>query len=417
MQKSLLVQNRIQLAMLAGVVALYGSTALPQSAQPGSEVVVDLGTLILESGTVADELKDKIQAAAGAADVIGREQYEQIPTPTVADAVATVPGVIVQEFFGGNDQPRIQIRGSGIQQSPTERGLLVLQNGMPVNRADGSYIVGLATPGNAEAIEVWRGAAANRLGASVLGGAVNFISPTAITDPGTRLRFQGGSFGQLGAYGQTSIIGERASTLFQFELNEKDGFRDLNNQSHRYSFGANTTIQHSETAATQVFLSYTDLEFGVPGPLTAAALSADPSGIHPGPTVVGPGMIANPGPNVPRDLPRRKADQLLAGARTTFDIDESRFDLGLSASNTNDSFRFPIAAGERVTDGWDATVSARYAFRPDAVKGLPLIEATLSHAFGQSDRSYFHNVGGARGPQFGENDLEASMSSLYLGAN
>ena len=69
--------------------------------------------------------------------------------------------------------------------------------------------------------------------------------------------------------------------------------------------------------------------------------------------VVGPGVVANPGPNVYRDLPRRSSSQVLAGARTVFDVGDGRFDLGFSLSQTDDSFRFPIAAGERVTNGWD----------------------------------------------------------------
>lgn len=412
-----IVQSQAGVVLVAGLAALYGTTALSQSAQPGSENVIQLGAIFVGSDTVADELRDRLTTTAGAADVVGREDIEEIPNPAVADALATVPGVIVQELFGSNDQPRIQIRGSGTQQNPTERGVLILKNGMPVNRADGSYIVGFASPGNAEAIEVWRGAAANRLGASVLGGAVNFISPTAQTDPTTRLRFNAGSFGQIGASGQTSVASENVGVLFQFELNDKDGFRDINNQSQRNSVEVNATIEHSDTAATQLFMSYTDLEFGVPGPVTANSLETNPEAVHSGPTMVRPGVLVNPGPNVPRDMPRRKADQLLAGVRTTFDIEDSRFDFGLSASDTDDSFRFPISASERVTDGWDANISARYAYRPDSANGLPLIEATLNHSYGKSDRSYYHNVGGARGPQFGENDLSASTSSVFVGAN
>lgn len=349
--KTLETTRPIGAAIALGFAALYGSTALAQSAQPGAGAVFDLGTLELDSSTTAQRLRDQISRIAGGAGVIESETYEQTPNPTVADALATEPGVIVQEFFGGNDQPRIQIRGSGLQQSPTERGLLVLKNGMPVNHADGSYIVGLATPGSAEAIEVWRGAAANRLGASVLGGAINFISPTANSEPGTKLRFSAGSFGRLGVSGQTAFNGERASALLQFELNEKDGFRDRNNNSSRTSVGLNVEIPHGDTAATQLFLSYTDLRFDVPGPLTKEALKRDPSAVHSGPTFTSPGVMQNPGPNVPHDLPRRDASQLLAGARTTFDIDEHRFDFGLSGAWTDDSFRFPVAAGERVTDG------------------------------------------------------------------
>jgi len=35
---------------------------------------------------------------------------------------------VVQNFFGSNDQPRIQIRGSGLQQNPVERGILIMKH-------------------------------------------------------------------------------------------------------------------------------------------------------------------------------------------------------------------------------------------------------------------------------------------------
>jgi len=404
-------------ALLTATALLQGGTALAQSAQPGGGGYVDLGTLTLDAARLAEQLREGMAQTGEAASVVGAERYEAIPGPTVADALATEPGVIVQEFFGSNDQPRLQIRGSGLQQSPTERGLLVLRNGMPVNRADGSYIVGLAAPGTAEAIEIWRGASANRLGASVLGGAINFISPRAATTPGSTLRLGGGSFGHGNIAGRMAFDAGRVGTLLQFEIDRKDGFRDINNDSRRAVLDTNAEIRHGESARTQIFLSYTDLDFDVPGPLTLAALKRDPSANHPGPTIVGPGMIANPGPNVFRDRPRRAATQFLAGARTVFDIDDARLDFGMSASLTDDSFRFPIPAGERETDGWDLNVSARYAFRPDAVNGLPLFEATANYALGQADRAYFHNVSGARGPKFGDNDLEAATLSLHAGAN
>lgn len=400
---------------LSLMAMMMGSTAFGQSAQPGA--ALHLGTLEAGQGyAVADDLRDNIRNTAGAADVIGADEISTIPNPTFSQAVAGVPGVVVQEFFGSNDQPRFQIRGSGMQQSPTERGLLVLQNGMPVNLADGSYIAGLATPGLADAIEIWRGASANRLGASVLGGAVNFISPTASSSPGSKLSFGGGSNSSLSASAQHAVQGEAVGAMLQFEHDQSDGWRDGNNDSTRTVVAANIEFEHDNGNATQVFVNYTDLSFGVAGPVLKSDLATDPSVIHDGPIFVG-GRPTELGPNVPRDLPRREATQLLAGVRTTFDKGDHRFDLGASAAKTDDSFRFPISGGERVTNGTDGNLSLRYAFRPESVGHLPLIEATLNYAFGSADREYYHNVDGARGPQFGANDLSATTLSAHVGAN
>ncbi len=416
-----LLRSSRHAAIYAGlsVVSIFtGNAALAQSAQPGAVVTLDPITVTEAAvgATLAEDLRDSFAQAPGATAVVGAKDIESILNPTFADAMIGIPGVIVQEFFGGNDQPRFQIRGSGMQQSPTERGLLVLQNGMPVNRADGSYIAGLAAPGLSEAIEIWRGPAAHRLGASVLGGATNFISPTAITAPGTRFSLGGGSFERFSALGQTAFQGETVNGLVQFQWDQSDGYRDENDESHRGILSGNAEILYGDGIATQLFLSYTDLEFNVPGPLTKRVLDSDPENVHPGPTLI-MGAPTNLGPNVPRDQPRRESTQILAGARTTIDRTDHLYDLGFSLSQTDDSFRFPISSGERVTDGFDGTLSARYAFRPDHVAGLPMFEATLLYAMGEVDRENYHVTSGQRGPQFGDSELSAYTVSPYFGAN
>jgi len=417
--------------VLAGVALGAAGPVLAQSAQPGSGVPLVLGTIILQPELTGDEtatsLVEKLRAdsanASAAVSIVGAEDFEDVVDPTVAEAFALVPGVVVQEFFSGNDQPRVQIRGSGIQQNPTERGLVVLNNGLPVNRADGSYVVGLASPGTAEAIEVFRGAAANRLGATVLGGAVNFISPTASTSPGTELSFGTGSFGRVNINGKTTVQGENVGAALTWEFIESDGFRVENNDSHRYSVGLNVELSHSDNAATQLFMSYTDLAFDVAGPLTWAALQTDPSQVHPGPTVlppIPPGTVVNPGPNVPRDQPRRETTQALLGSRTTIDVGQNRYDFGFSYASTDDSFRFPISSAERVTNGWDVNLFGRYSFGPEAVNGQPRFEVNVNYALGEADRLYYNHstvTPGARGPMFGDMDLESSTFSINAGAN
>src|SRR5690606_35122310 len=167
--------------------------AMAQSATPGSTTLLD--TVVVDGGKWSDTVqkaRERLAAIPGGVAAIGAEERVGKAVPTLSEALALVPGVVVQRFFGGNDQPRVQIRGSGLQQNPVERGILVLKDGLPINRADGSYIVGLANPGQASLIEVYRGYTANRLGASVLGGAINFASPV---EAGTSISAGGGSFG------------------------------------------------------------------------------------------------------------------------------------------------------------------------------------------------------------------------------
>lgn len=400
---------------LLSSVAVGSGVAFGQSASPGGDTTLE--PIVLEAGydNSLGLIRARLAKLPGGASLISAETYDGSVSPTLSDALAAAPGVVVQDFFGANDQPRVQIRGSGLQQNPVERGILMLRDGLPINRADGSYIVGFANPGQAEAIEVHRGYLANRLGATVLGGAVNFMSPSAATEPSTEITIGGGSFGQIGTSGRTGFDGDDFDASLYFDVTRRDGFRDYNS-SKRIDVGGNIEAELSDTVTTRLFFGYTDIGFDVPGPINKAALDADPSQVSSGPVVTPSGVI-NPGPNVARDRPRRDATQYLIGSRTTIDLGDHQIDIGLGYTYTDDTFRFPISSGIRKTTGGDATGMLRYAYQPDADSLLPLFEATAQYTIGSADRKYHLNESGHRGALFGQNDLDASTLSLHSGFN
>lgn len=91
------------------------------------------------------------------------------------------PGVLIQSRFGA-EEARLSIRGSGIQRTFHGRGLWLMQDGMPLNLADGGFDMQAVEPLSANHIEVYRGANALQVyGAATLGGAINFISNTGYT--------------------------------------------------------------------------------------------------------------------------------------------------------------------------------------------------------------------------------------------
>ena len=173
--------------------------ALAQSAAPGN--TIQLEEIVVEGATRSNaaeaQARRVLDATAGGTAVIGADEHDGKAGVSIADTLNATPGVIASSFLGGNDQPKIHMRGSGLQSNPVERGVFVLQDGLPLNRADGSYIVGLIEPRQADFIEVYRGYTANRLGATVLGGAVNFVSPTGAAAPGAEIAVEGGSHGDI----------------------------------------------------------------------------------------------------------------------------------------------------------------------------------------------------------------------------
>jgi len=403
----------LQLLTSTGMVLIGAcSFALAQSASPGASIVLD--PIIIGADDNA-ALKKRFDAMPGGVALVEQKDRLVTANETVSRALSSVPGVVVQNFFGGNDQPRIQIRGSGLQQNPVERGILMLQDGLPLNRADGSYAVGFANPSLAETIEVYRGYMANRLGATVLGGALNFVSPTGAQYQGVEGTVSGGSFGQAGVSAKAGFQNGTMDGLFQADYTRRDGFREYN-ESQRVSVGGNVGFEVTDNIKTRLFWGYTDLGFDVSGPLTKSQLEADPRQVHTGPTVTPNGAI-NPGPNVLRDRPRRDAKQLLIGSRTTAEFDTHLIDVALGYTYTDDTFRFPISAGIRETKGGDFTGVVRYAYTPDDAAPLPLFETTAQYSIGSADRNYYLNQSGTQGAQFGENKLDASTLSLHAGFN
>ncbi len=434
------------LAILTVTLMLWPTHASSQSAAPGASV--DLPPLVVESsqskpaqkpkkkkaasssgsgqaspasGQGQSDAAEKAEASAsaqatatlnaipGGTAVVTNEEMPPKAGTSLAEMLAFVPGVVVQNFFGGNDQPRLQIRGSGLQQNPSERGVLMLQDGLPINRADGSYIIGFADPKSAEFVEVYRGYTANRLGATVLGGAINFVSPTGITAPGTEVSVEGGSFGYFATEAAAGARQGAVDAHASLSYTERDGYRE-HNESERTNLNINAGAHINDNINTRLFFGYTDLGFDVAGPLSRTLMERDPKQICSGP----PGCL---GPNVLRDDPRREAEQFRVGSRTTAQYGANLFDLGLGYTYTDDTFRFPISGGVRETDGGDFTTVARYAYAPDRSRVLPLFELTGQVVVGSADRTYSINDNGETGETIGENELDSTTLSINAGFN
>ena len=121
------------------------------------------------------------------------------PTPSATalaldDMLRDAPGVYAQRKWGGDI--RISIRGSGIGNANHNRGLLLAQDGVPLNEADGYGDSQIADPLLTRYTEVYRGGNALRFGGALLGGAINMVTPTGRTAGfENQVRIDGGSFG------------------------------------------------------------------------------------------------------------------------------------------------------------------------------------------------------------------------------
>ena len=80
--------------------------------------------------------KATLNKIAGGANVIDSKSYTEGRVSNLKDVLGYSPGVYIQPRFG-SDEARLSIRGSGLQRTFHMRGINMLQDGIPVNLADG----------------------------------------------------------------------------------------------------------------------------------------------------------------------------------------------------------------------------------------------------------------------------------------
>ncbi|MDZ7881061.1 MAG: hypothetical protein U5L45_25570 [Saprospiraceae bacterium] len=322
------------------------------------------------------------------------------------------PGV-VRDFFGGFDQPRVQIRGSGLQQNPVERGVLFLQDGLPLNRADGSYVVGLADPRQAGFIEVNSRPSRQPPRRDGGGRGAELRQPHRLRGAGVAGRAEGGSFGDLNGGFRAASRARGWDGLLGVEAGTRDGFRDYNSSEYRRLTPISARVQLSESVAARLFAGVTDLSFDVAGPLPRGLLDSAPERVYGGPTFVPgvpPGVIA--GPNVIRDWPQRETTQGGSAPRVSGDFGAHVLDAAFGYAHADDSFRFPSRPGARHRG------RRRHAGRPLRLRPTPTRPCCWSRrrATPRSARrtaTGFVNDRGAAGARFGANRLEAATLSAY----
>ena len=390
--------------MLAGLLASHALAAEDANVLPLEEIEVRASgeTLTQESAEAARYRLERIPGGTNLvrmADQGGRQA-------TLDDALGFEPGVTIQEFFGGNDQPRLNIRGSGIQSNPQSRGVQLLQNGLPLNLADGSYIISQLNTRSADYIEVYRGANGLRYGAATLGGAINLVSPTGHGAAGqARLGFGAGSFKALSGYADFGEVFGATDLYALFTHDRADGFR-RQSESERAHLSANLGHRFRPDMETRLFVDYFRNEFNIPGPLSKAELQRDPK-------VAGGFIFA--GPNVLRDRPRRDATIFrLANKNTWLSGAESSLAFNLFYQNVDDDFTFPMGVGVRHDRSHEWGAELRWAGQRDLFNAPHELELGLLLHFNQMQRRYFNNRDGQKAAQFADNDLKAGNVTLFM---
>jgi iron complex outermembrane receptor protein len=249
------------------------------SESAAADFQLELQTVAESVLVTAEQLKTEVEAQraltpGGVTVVDGEELYSRYVN-NLADMLRYVPGMWADSGYG-NDELFFSSRGSNLDAVDYDKnGIKLLQDGLPVTTADGNNHNRVIDPLTARYASVARGANALTYGASTLGGAIDFVSPTARNSAPLSVFLDGGSFGSLNGRVTAGRVGQKMDGLLTIEGRNFDGYRDHSDQE-RFGLYGNVGWQPSPTTHVQLFGTYVDNDLRLPGALTRAEVEADP---------------------------------------------------------------------------------------------------------------------------------------------
>jgi iron complex outermembrane receptor protein len=278
------VKNKFALTPIAVSMAIaYSGAVMAQS-----ESVINLNTVVItgKSDTLTqnsiESAKENVKAIPGGASIVDLNQVREGRQSTWSDSLGLAPGVFIQDRFG-SEEARISIRGSALSRTYHSFGTKVMQDGVPINYADGFFDMQTVDPNASRYVEVLRGPNATTYGATTLGGAINFVAPTGYSSAGSVARAEVGSFGYNKVFGSTAGVGKADATsgnVWDYYVagsqTKQDGFRDhaeMENQKVLGNFG----VKVSKDIESRFYVAAVRSRTQLPGYLTKAELERDPS--------------------------------------------------------------------------------------------------------------------------------------------
>ena len=338
--------------------ALCLATGVTHAADSADADDALIGATVVVTGkarTDSDKAKARLDAIAGTVSIVKNSEVERGRAANAEDVLAYQPGVFAAAT-SGNGANKISIRGSGLNAfyQGYSLGIKYLYDGLPITGPGGTQ-EDLLTLNGLDYTEVLNGANAFSYAALSLGGAINFVTHTGRSAPGSSVSVEAGSYGYR-KYG-VSTGGVSADNNTDYYLayfyNERDGFqRDTPNSGNEYV--ANLGHKFSDRVETRFTIRHRNEELRNGSTITLAQLEADPRQSN------------------ATTAARKKKGTTLITNKTTLTLDDrSKLELGLAYNNypLDNGWRYSTTPQDwRSTDG---SVSLRYLRIGDTLFGKP----------------------------------------------
>ncbi len=344
-----------------------------------------------------EEAKKRIEKTAGAVDVVPAAEIRDGRANTVKDILDYVPGVFAQSKYGQEDS-RLSIRGSGLSRNNHLRGTRILRDGIPITDADGAGDTMEIDPLAVDYTEIYKGANALQYGASLLGGAVNFVSPTGRSQPGFLLRQEFGSFQSMRSQFGVGGVSGNYDYYVTPTYSHSEGFRDHTDQDYTRLNG-NIGYRFGDGAETRFFLSAADINQKIPSSLTKEQALANPK------QTAAASFQGNT---------KRNIDSLRGANKTTFMTDSGEVTVGAFLAR-KDLFHPLFGGFNRVIDNYEENGGGFARWTDEQQIAGHRNETTLGVNFfaGRMEAKQFNNVGGSRGALLSDSDQISRTWELY----
>lgn len=389
---------RLAIALACALAPLSPAIAFPaDDGVPVDLPKVEVRGKLFPANAVEDIVlaRERLDERAGATALVDGDAWRDGRVGNLADALGFAAGVFVQPRFGA-EEARLSIRGSGLQRTFHGRGLVVLQDGVPLNLADGSFDFQAIEPLAARYVRIWRGANALEAGAATLGGAIDFVSPTGYDAPAATLRVETGSFGTRRAQAAIAGAGERADGYLGVTHARQDGFRAHSQQENTRLFG-NAGVRVSDDLDARVYLTHVDTRSELPGNLTLAEALSDPARAAPD--------------SVAQDQRRDFRLDRIAGKLAWSPMEGAS--VTVSLFHAAKSLHHPIFQ-VLDQDSRDDGIDLRWRSEGTLAGRRNVLSAGLAHARGSLDDRRHANVGGAPGAPTNHFDQHAANTSAFV---
>lgn len=344
--------------------------------------------IVVTGERLTEAAAEQVRRTPGGVDVVGSEAFEDRLTVNLRDALALSPGVYTQPRFG--QEVRISIRGSGLSRGFHQRGLTLLQDGIPINLADNNGDFQELDPQVFERIEVYRGSNALRFGSSTLGGAINAVTPTGRTAPGLEARIDGGSFDTLRTRAASGTAGPVGDAWFALTADTSSGDRDHADR-RALRFNGNVGIALAPDVTTRFYATVSHIRQELPGSLTLANALTNPAQALPG--------------NIAGDQ-ARDIDSIRLQNRTSWDIGTARLEGGVFL-NAKQLYHPIFQVIDQVSTDWGVFV------RGEADLGPATLSLGSTARFGEVAAKQYLNIAGRRGALTADQTQTANTIDTY----